>query len=71
MDLMVHFRERGVDVGPGKEMVWRAKESFHEAEIEDDMILGYPWLKEDRVAVLPGDNLWEWGKGVETSWRAG
>ena len=43
--LMVHLRERGVDVGPGMERVWRAKEYFHEAEIEDDMNLGYPWLQ--------------------------
>ena len=29
VDLMVHFRERGVDVGPGEEMAWRAKGCFH------------------------------------------
>ena len=26
------------------------------------MILGYPWLQENRVAVLPGDNALEVGK---------
>ena len=46
VDLMVHFRERGVDLGPGKERVLGAKGCFHEAEIENDMILGYPWLQE-------------------------
>ena len=69
VDLMVHFRERGVDVGPGKERVWRAKGCVHEAEIEDEMILGYPWLQENRVAVLSGTISQDLGKGVETSWR--
>ena len=32
------------------------KGCFHEADIDDDMMLPYPWLKENRVAVLPGDN---------------
>ena len=62
---MVHFRERGVDVGPGKERVSGAKGCFHEAEIENDMILGYPWLQENRVAVLYGDNLLGVGEGCQ------
>ena len=43
--------------------MWRAKGCFHEAEIEDDMILGYPWLQENRVAVLSGDIILEVGEG--------
>ena len=62
---MLHFRERGVDVGPGKERVWIAKGCFHEAEIEYDMILRYPLLQENRVAVLSGDNLLRVGEGCQ------
>ena len=65
VDLMVHFRERGVDVGPGKERVWRAKGCFREADIPDDMILGYPWLQENRVSVLSGDKLLGFGEGCQ------
>ena len=63
VDLIVHFRERGVDVGPGKERVWRAKGCFPEAEIEDDMILGYPWWQANRVAVLSADRVLAVGEG--------
>ena len=53
---MIHFLQRNAEVKPGFERVWKAKGCFHEADIDDDMILGYPWLHENRVAVLPGDN---------------
>ena len=53
---MIHFLQRNAEVQPGFERVWKAKGCFHEADIDDDMILGFPWLQEKRVAVLPGDN---------------
>ena len=56
MELLIHFLQRNAEVNPGFESVWKAKGCFHEADIDDDMILGYPWLQENRVAVLPGDN---------------
>ena len=28
------------------------KENFHEADIEDELILGYPWLRENNLDIL-------------------
>ena len=35
---------------------WRFQGRFHDADIEDDMILVYPWLQEHKVAVLEGED---------------
>ena len=51
-----------VDLGPGKESVWMAKGCFHEAEIGNEIILGYPWLQENRGAVFSGDSLFRVGE---------
>ena len=56
VELMIHSLQRNAEAKPGFERVWKAKGFFHEADIDDDMGLGYPWLQENRVAVLPGDN---------------
>ena len=53
---MIYFLQTNAEVKPGFERVWKAKACFHEADIDDDMILGYPWLQKNRVAVLSGDN---------------
>ena len=39
-----------------EELVWRAAGLLHEAEMEDEMILGYPWLCQHRLAVVPSDH---------------
>ena len=36
--------------------MWRATGLFHGAEMEDEMILGYPWLCQHRLAVVPSDH---------------
>ena len=41
-ELRVTFRERA-QPNDDVELVWRATGLFHEAELEDEMILGYPW----------------------------
>ena len=54
-ELRVTFRER-VQPNDDEELVWRATGLFHEAELEDEMILGYPWLCQHKLAVVPGDH---------------
>ena len=39
-----------------EELVWRATGLPHEAEMEDEMILGYPLLCQHRLAVVPSDH---------------
>ena len=51
---MIYFLQRNAEVKHGVERVWKAKWCLHEANIDDDMILGYPWMQENRFAVLPG-----------------
>ena len=53
-ELQVTFRERE-QPNDDEELVWRVTSLFHEAEMEDEMILGYPWLCEHKLAVLPVD----------------
>ena len=71
MELLIHFRQRNAEVKPGFERVWKAMGFFHEADIDDDMILGYPWMQENRVAVLPGENAFGKAKGVNAWWKGG
>ena len=54
-ELRVAFRER-VQPNDDEELVWRATGLFHEAEMEDEMILGYPWLCQHNLAVVPSDH---------------
>ena len=42
VQLLIHFRRRNAEVKPGFERVWKTKGCFHEADIDDEMILGYP-----------------------------
>ena len=42
---------------PGSETEgWRLQGRFHDADIDDDMIVGYPWLQNHKVAVLAGED---------------
>ena len=68
---MIHFLQRNAEVEPGFERLWEANGCFPEADIDDDMILRYPWLQENRVAVLPGDNALGVVKGVNAWWKGG
>ena len=53
---MINFLQINAEVNPGCKRVWKAKGCFHEADIDDEMILGYPWLQENRVAILLAEN---------------
>ena len=39
VELLIHFLQRSAE---GFERVWKSKGCFHEADIDDDPILGYP-----------------------------
>ena len=54
-ELRVTFREK-VQPNDDEELVWRVTGLFHEAEMEDEMILGYPWLCQHKLAVDPSDH---------------
>ena len=46
-----------VQNGTGSETEgWLFQGRFHDADIDDDMILGYPWLQEHNVAVPAGED---------------
>ena len=71
VELLIHFLQINAEVKPGFERVWKARGCFHEADIDDDMILGVPWLQENRVAVLPADNALGVGERVDAWWKGG
>ena len=57
-----------VQNGTGSETEgWRFKGRFHDAEIEDDMIIWYPWLQKHNVAVLAGEDALGVGREIRYS----
>ena len=73
LDLSFKMKTKGQDE-ENKTDVFTPKGNFHEPDTEDELILGYPWLKENNLAVLTTEGAlgcgWEneiiltgWGKG--------
>ena len=68
--MLAHF---GPNWGGGTS--WCTSATFHEADIEVDLILGYPWLEKTKLGVFPHlEALAHMGGGVDTiqflgSWR--
>ena len=48
----------------GKQKPWHVESSFLEANIKVDLILSYPWLKKNRLGVLPHENALCVGSGT-------
>ena len=46
------FLTRKIGMKPGKEVV-SIEGKFHDADIQDGMILGYPWMILNSLAILP------------------
>ena len=51
MDLSFKMKTKGQNE-ENKTDVFTLKGNCHEADIEDELILGYPWLQENNLAVL-------------------
>ena len=47
-DLLFGVSQSGVDLGE-----WRASATFHDADIQVDAILSYPWLKKKQIGIFP------------------
>ena len=57
INLELEFRlkhEKAFEANPGA-ITFRLQGKFHDADIENELISGYPWLQEKNLAVLPAE----------------
>ena len=55
IDLELDFRLKNEEELPFDSDTFHLRGKFHDADIENELILGYPWLQENNLAILPAE----------------